>query len=177
MGIAGPLPGCGPADKGGSGADVLGGGGISSGPGTDRLRASFIAGGWRYCLSSSVTPENKDTVGYKLTLIYWADRNLSMTIGITNRFLTHHYCMLTVAWLKMSLVVAKTWSVLHHTHWRLLLIGLLQVSKHIMKWEQKRIWKEGKSKDRKGNIYSDIIKSNWRWLFSWYWFDIQYNTI
>lgn len=39
-----------------------------------------------------------------------------MTIAITNRFLTHHDRMLTVAWLKMSLVVAKTCSVLHHTH-------------------------------------------------------------
>lgn len=57
--MAGPLPGWGPAERGGSGADVFGGGGISSGPGMDRLRASFIAGGWRYCLSSSVIPKKK----------------------------------------------------------------------------------------------------------------------
>lgn len=115
MGIAGPLPGCGPADKGGSGADVLGGGGISSGPGTERLRANFIAGGWRYCLSSSVTPEHTDTGSYKQALTYRADINLSMTIAVTNGFLAHHDGMLrTVTWLKMSLVVAEAWSGLLH---------------------------------------------------------------
>lgn len=45
-----------PADRGGSGAEVSGGGGMSSGPGTERLRDSFIVGGWRCTLSSSVTP-------------------------------------------------------------------------------------------------------------------------
>lgn len=45
-----------PAERGGSGAEVSGGGGMSSGPGTERLRDSFIVGGWRCTLSSSVTP-------------------------------------------------------------------------------------------------------------------------
>lgn len=35
---------------------------------------------------------------------------------ITNRFLTYHDRMLSVAGLKMSLVVAKARSGLHHTH-------------------------------------------------------------
>lgn len=47
--------------------------------------------------------------------------------------------MLTMAWLKMSLIVDKTWSMLHHTHCWLLLIGLLQGLKHILKREQMRI--------------------------------------
>lgn len=45
-----------PADSGGSGGDVSGGGGMSSGPGTDKLRDSFMVGGCRKPFSSSATP-------------------------------------------------------------------------------------------------------------------------
>lgn len=53
-----PSPG-GAEEKGGSGGAVVGGGGMSSEPGTDRLRANFMAGGWRYDFSSSGTPKMK----------------------------------------------------------------------------------------------------------------------
>lgn len=36
---------------------MVGGGGMSSEPGTDRLRLNFMAGGARYGLSSSAAPE------------------------------------------------------------------------------------------------------------------------
>lgn len=65
-----------------------------------------------------------------------------MTITVTNRLLTCHDCMLTMTRLKMSLVVAKTWSML-----RLLLIGLLQGSKRIFK-------------EKREDVYSAVIKSN-----------------
>lgn len=41
-----------------------------------------------------------------------------------------------VAWLKLSLVITKAWSVWHHTHWWLLLIVWLQMLNHIMKREE-----------------------------------------
>lgn len=40
---------------------MVGGGGMSSEPGTDRLRLNFMAGGARYGLSSSAAP-GEDTV-------------------------------------------------------------------------------------------------------------------
>lgn len=42
--------------------------------------------------------------------------DLSRTNAVTYRFLAHHDCVLTMAWLEMSLIVAETWSVLHHAH-------------------------------------------------------------
>lgn len=91
---------------------------MSSGPGTERLRASFTAGGWRYCLSSSVTPDAQKHKSYtQRNERKDKRRNVLKTRVVTDGFLTHHDGMLrSVARLKMRLVVAKSMPRLHHAH-------------------------------------------------------------
>lgn len=64
--------------------------------------------------------------------------------------------MLAVAWLKMSLVVAKSWSLLSHTHCCQLIIRLLQWLKHKLKRGEYK--KKDNIKERRADLYSKYIQ-------------------